>query len=115
METKSRTVQPELPMAIYDVVRILMDRGYLHSPNDVEFVRPRHKSVFPCGQGDSEGPIDLNQLKWAAENGEFFFCWYKGSFLKLGINKGTLKSEVIFDPTKRNVWEFVCEVDSTFK
>ena len=115
MANESSPVLPEWITAIYDAVRILMARGYLHSPKDVEFVRPRYKPVFPCGQGSSEGPINLNQLKWAAEKGEFFFSWYKGTYLKLDINRGTLIQEVIFDPTKQDPWDFVREVDSTFK
>ena len=42
-------VQPEWTMAIYDSVRILMIRGYLHDPNDVKFDRATYKPVFPCG------------------------------------------------------------------
>ena len=108
-------VQPEWPMAIYDIIRILTKRKYLHSTNDVEFVRPGYKSVFPCRQGDSEGQIDLNQLKWAAEKGDYWFRWYPRSFLKLKIDKGTTRRELKLDPTKDNVWEFVRVVDDSYK
>lgn len=111
----SNPVKPEWTMAIYDVVRILTARGYLHRPSDIVFVRPSHEPVLPCGEDSSDGPIDFKQLKWAAEKGEFWFCWYKGSFLQLHINKGTLSQKLTLDPTKQNVWEFVREVDSTFR
>ena len=105
-------VQPEWTMAIHDCVRILMNREYLHDPNDVEFIRKPYKSVFPCGRGE---PIKLNQLMWAAKQGKFWFLWYKGSYLKLCINKGTVNHELKLDPTKDNVWEFVRMVDSKYK
>jgi hypothetical protein len=108
-------VLPEWTMAIYDSIRILMKRGYLHSPNDVEFVRPGYEPVFPRGKDGSEGPIDLSQLKWAAEKGDFWFDWYPGSFLRLEISKEKMKRELKFDPTKKNVWEFVRKVDQDFK
>lgn len=108
-------VLPEWTTAIYDSIQILMKRGYLHSPNDVEFVRPGYKPISPCGQGGSDGPIDLNQLKWAAEKGDFWFLWYPGSYLKLGVHKGTMRHDLKLDPTKENVWEFVRKVDSDYK
>jgi hypothetical protein len=115
MANDATQVSPEWTMAIYDGIRILLKRGYLHSPRDVEFVRPRYKSIFPCPQISAEGLIDLGQLKWAAEKGDFWFVWYQGSFLKLNISKGTMVQELKLDPAKKNVWEFVCEVDSTYK
>ncbi len=60
---ESIKVKPEYPMAIHDVVRILMNRGYLHSPEDVKIVRPGYESIFPCGAGSLEGSLKLNQLK----------------------------------------------------
>jgi len=115
MSNESITIEPEWPKAMHDVIRILMNRGYLHSPEDVEIVRPGHKPVFPCSRGGPEGPIELKQLKWMAEKGEFFFCWYVGSYLSLNLKQGVFSREVIFDPTKQSVWEFVREIDKTFK
>jgi hypothetical protein len=115
MSKESITVKPEWPMAIHDVVRILMNRGYLRRPEDVKIVRPGYDSILPCGSGSPEGPLKLNQLSWAAEKGKFYFCWYVGSYLSLSLNKGVFSKEAILDPTKQNVWEFVREVDQTFK
>jgi hypothetical protein len=115
MSKRSVTVKPEWTMAIHDVVRILMNRGYLHRPEDVQIVRPGYVSILPCGSGSPDGPLKLKQLSWAAEKGQFFFCWYVGSYLGLSLNKGVFSKEVTFDPTKQDVWEFVGEVDRTFK
>lgn len=112
---KSIEFKQEWSMAIYDAARILMARGYLHTSDDVEFVRPGHKAVFPCPTDGPEGPIDLHQLKWMDEKGKAFFCWYKGSYLKLKVNNGKLSHEVIFNPMKDDPWEFVGEIDRTFK
>ena len=115
MSNESITVKPEWPMAMHDVVRILINRGYLHSPEDVKIVRPGYKPVLPCGRGGPEGPLKLNQLKWMAEKGKLYFCWYVGSYLSLNLKKGVYLKELVLDPTKQNVWEFVREVDKTFK
>ena len=115
MSNESITVKQEWPMAMHDVVRILINRGYLHSPEDVKIVRPGYKPVLPCGRGGPEGPFKLNQLKCMAEKGKLYFCWYVGSYLSLNLKKGAFSKELVLDPTKQNVWEFVREVDKTFK
>ena len=115
MSNESITIEPEWPKAMHDVVRILINRGYLHSPEDVIIVRPGYKPVSPCGKGGTEGPLKLNQLKWTADKGKFYFCWYVGSYLRLNLKKGAFSKELVLDPTKQNVWEFVREVDKTFK
>jgi len=115
MSNESIAVEPEWPMAMHDVVMILINRGYLHSPEDVTIVRPGYKPVSPCGRGGPEGPLKPNQLKWMAEKGKFYFCWYVGSYLRLNLKKGVLLKELILDPTKQNVWEFLCEVEKAFK
>jgi len=115
MNSESVQVKPEWPLAIHDAIKILVNRGYLHASEDIEIVRPGHKSVIPCGEGDTKGPLKLNQLKWMAERGKFFFSWYIGSYLSLNIRKGVFTQEVIFDPTKQNAWDFVRDIDSTFQ
>jgi hypothetical protein len=115
MANNSIQVSPEWNMAIYDSIRILLQRGYLHNTKDVEFVRPYYKPVFSCPHVGSEGLIDLGQLKWAADKGDFWFIWYQGSFLRLNLNKGTVIQELTLDPTKENVWEFVRKIDSNYK
>ena len=65
MANESSPVLPEWATAIYDAVRILMARGYLHSPKDVEFVRPRYKPVFPCGRCTHYRSNLRNESLWA--------------------------------------------------
>jgi hypothetical protein len=97
----------ELTRAVYAVVEKLVKRGYLHLSDDIEFVRPGHKSVFPCGKrNELEGSLDLSQLKWAAEHGSFWFLWYKGAYLRLEVHNGPIRCELKLDPTRQNPWEF---------
>lgn len=88
MSDESTSVKPEWPMAIYVAVKILMNRGYLHNPEDVKIVRPGYKTILPCGIGDPDGPLKLNQLKWMAEKGKFYFCWHVGSYLRVNLKNG---------------------------
>jgi hypothetical protein len=115
-ETLRLSDSSELTKAIYFVIEKLMKRGYLHLPDDVEFVRPGYKSVFPCGKGHGqEGLLDLHQLMWASERGNFWFNWYKGTHLKLCLHKVSIQSELEFDPSKQSLWEFVYFTLDSFK
>jgi hypothetical protein len=115
MSNKSVAVKPEWTMAILDVVRILVNRGYLHRPEDVAIERQQHEPVFPCGKGGDEGPLKFNQLEACVKMGRFYFDWYVGSFLSLKLKKGLLEQELVLDPTTQNIWEFIREVDDNFK
>jgi hypothetical protein len=105
----------ELAKAIYFVTEKLVTRGYLHIPDDIEFARPGHKSVFPCGKAYGPVPLDLNQLKWVANNGKFWFDWYEGSYLKLHLHKGMIDRKLEFDPAKQSLWGFVYFTLEEFK
>lgn len=105
----------ELTKAIYFVIEKLLTRGYLHVPDDVEFVRPSYKSVLPCGKAFGAVPLDLNQLKWSADNGKFYFKWYEGSYLKLHLHRGSIERKIEFDPAKQSLWGFVYFTLDEFK
>jgi hypothetical protein len=104
---------PEWTQAIYEAVRLLVERGYLHVPDDVEFVRPGYKSVFPCGKAYGSAPLDLSSLQWSAENGSFAFCWYGGTHLKLNLHKDTIRRQLKLDPLTENAWKFAFDVCRT--
>ncbi len=67
--------------ALYYILVTLNDFGLLENdPLTVIIKRKEHAPVHPCGRGDQE--LKMNQVKWAHENGKF---WFLGPIEKLCI------------------------------
>ncbi len=67
--------------ALYYILVTLNDFGLLENdPLTVAIEREERDPVYPCGRGDHE--LKMNQVKWANENGKF---WFLGSIKNLYI------------------------------
>ena len=52
-------------------------------PLDVEIIRKGRQSINPCARSLDSDNLDLRQLKWANENGHF---WFLGPIQALEVN-----------------------------
>jgi hypothetical protein len=66
--------EAEATKIVYEKVKVLNDKKLLsRNPLDVEIKREGRNSIFPCGRSYGPDALDLGQLKWAADNGHFWF------------------------------------------
>ena len=91
--------EPEATKFVYDKVKTLSDKKRLsHDPLDVEIEREHREPIHPCGRSYGPDALDLSQLKWAADNGHFWFLGpFKGLRVKMAkkpVNKNA-KSQTI--------------------
>ncbi len=70
----SYLIPPELVTTILSIVKMLLGKRLVSDdPRSIEIVRVGRPSVFPCRKSQRPDKLDISQLEWAAEKGEFFF------------------------------------------
>lgn len=70
----SESNERELTKLFYSVLKLLCDRNLVsHDPNEVEIIRRGRKTINPCARSFSPDSLDLRQLKYAYDNGSFWF------------------------------------------
>jgi len=70
----SYLIPPELVTTTLSIVKMILGKRLVpDNPRSIEIVRVGRPSVFPCRKSQRPGKLDISQLEWAAEKGEFFF------------------------------------------
>jgi len=94
----SYLIPPELVTTTLSIVKMILGKRLVSdNPNSIEIVRVGRPPVFPCRKSQRPDKLDISQLEWAAEKGEF---WFFGPIKSLnvlldrGIVQGTLVSEL---------------------
>jgi hypothetical protein len=73
---------PEQTKVVHAILEYLIDKKTLNNePKDVEMITEGRRSITPCRRGTEE--IDLKQVKWAKNNGKW---WFSGPITEMRIS-----------------------------
>ena len=91
-------IDPELVATLLSIIKMILGKRLVSDhTNSIEIVRVGRPPVVPCRKSQRPDKLDISQLEWAAEKGEF---WFFGPIKSLnvlldrGIVQGTLVSEL---------------------
>ncbi|MCJ7424607.1 hypothetical protein MUP01_10125 [Candidatus Bathyarchaeota archaeon] len=86
--------EPNLTKTVYAVIWSLHQQGVFSPlPENVMIERTGGNDIYPCGRGYGAEGLDLSQLKWAANEGRF---WFNGPVraIKIIMDKGLIQGDL---------------------
>ena len=85
--------EAELAGEICHIVNNLVKEGRVSDdPVDVRIERVNREAILPCRRSKKPGPLNLEQLAWASQNGKF---WFLGPIKSLKVTLGKGKTREI--------------------
>jgi len=99
----------ELAKIILQVVGMLCDKKLVsHDPTSVQIKRQGRGRIYPCRRSSGRDVLDLSQLRWADEKGQFWFMGPIKSLVAV-IDKNPIRGQLELGPNKMT---FVTQVNT---